>query len=145
MRINGFWSVGTGKVSRPFITAYAFDTDGKKRDITFMVDSGADETVLDFDNYVKLGLSSLPSIETKLEGIGGTAAGVTVRVKLRFTKDDGVPIDVNIDLTACTEPTSLGMNLLGRDVLEHFSLIIDKPGDTVCLLHGLHRYVIQES
>lgn len=35
------------------------------------------------------------------------------------------------------------MSVLGRDVTNLFALIVDRPGDLVCLLAKQHSYVIQ--
>jgi len=35
------------------------------------------------------------------------------------------------------------MSVLGRDILNLFACIIDRPGDVVCLLTGEHRYRVE--
>ncbi|VTU02740.1 hypothetical protein ETSY2_51565 : Uncharacterized protein OS=Candidatus Entotheonella sp. TSY2 GN=ETSY2_51565 PE=4 SV=1: Asp_protease_2 [Gemmataceae bacterium] len=145
MRINGFWHVGPDSTVRPIIPATALGSDGLPHDISLLVDTGADRTVLDFDTYVKLGLATKATGEFELEGVGGLSRSVIVPAQLQFTKAEGGTALVNIQLMALTEATSLGMNVLGRDFLSLFSVIVDRQGDTVCLLHGRHRYVIQES
>jgi hypothetical protein len=34
------------------------------------------------------------------------------------------------------------MSVLGRDILNLFALIVDRPQETVCLLGQRHRYAI---
>jgi hypothetical protein len=36
------------------------------------------------------------------------------------------------------------MSVIGRDLTNLFALIVDRPGDRVCLLGQRHRYVIEE-
>jgi hypothetical protein len=35
------------------------------------------------------------------------------------------------------------MSVLGRDILNLFAVIVDRPSDRICLVGGNHRYVIQ--
>ena len=39
-----------------------------------------------------------------------------------------------------TDWASLDMSVLGRDVTRHFALIVDRPGNTVCLVNQRHSY-----
>jgi hypothetical protein len=43
---------------------------------------------------------------------------------------------------AVTELEVLDMSVLGRDVTGLFALIVDRPGNVVCLLGQRHRYTI---
>src|SRR5262245_27956356 len=46
------------------------------------------------------------------------------------------------DFIAVTDPTALDLSVLGSDILDLFALIVDRPGNTVCLLSRRHRYEI---
>jgi hypothetical protein len=37
----------------------------------------------------------------------------------------------------------LDMNVLGRDIAGLFAVIVDRPGNVVCLLGQRHRYIIE--
>jgi hypothetical protein len=37
------------------------------------------------------------------------------------------------------------MCVLGRDVSDLFTVIVDRPGNVVCLLGQRHRYTIEQS
>jgi hypothetical protein len=145
MRITGEWRVGLDGVPRPMAPADLRDRDGRTREVWFLVDTGADRTVLDFDTYLNLGLDSLPAAGFELEGVGGNTGSVVVRLPLQFLRDDGVFARFNADVLAFTEPTALGMNFLGRDILNYFAVVADYEGRTVCLVRGNHRCVIQEA
>ena len=145
MRINGEWSVGLDRVSRPMVCTSVRDQSGTPREVVFLVDTGADQTVLDFDTYLKLGLESTPNSGIELEGVGGTTSSVVVDSQIRFLRDDGGIVVFNAEILAFTEPTSLGMNVLGRDILRFFAVIVDAESKAVCLLREPHHYVIQES
>lgn len=95
MRINGLWRLCDDGVTRPIIRGKLEAGDGTHKWAEFLVDVGADRTVLN-------------------------AATVT-------------------------EAAALEINVLGRDILDLFAVIIDRPGDAVCLLSQRHRYtIIQE-
>lgn len=73
------------------------------------------------------------------------------RPRTRRTSADGEWINAELlidtgvdrtDFTAVTDPTALDLCVLGRDILDLFALIIDRPGNIVCLLSQRHRYEI---
>jgi hypothetical protein len=37
------------------------------------------------------------------------------------------------------------MNVLGRDIAGLFAVVVDRPGNVVCLLGQRHRYTIEPS
>jgi len=43
---------------------------------------------------------------------------------------------------AVTDLEILDMGVLGRDITRLFAVIIDQPGDVVCLLGQRHQYTI---
>lgn len=45
---------------------------------------------------------------------------------------------------AVLEPEALDVSVLGRDITGLFAVIVDQPGDTVCLVGQRHRYAIFE-
>ena len=46
---------------------------------------------------------------------------------------------------AATEVDALDINVLGRDITGLFAVIVDQPGDVVCLLGQRHRYTIEQT
>jgi hypothetical protein len=44
---------------------------------------------------------------------------------------------------AFTQLEALDMSVLGRDVIELFAAIIDRPGNVVALIRQHHRYTVQ--
>jgi hypothetical protein len=70
---------------------------------------------------------------------------VVVQTKLQLFRETGAPVTFHSHFTAVTDLTALDLSVLGRDVLDMFALIVDRPGNIVCLLSQRHRYqVIQE-
>lgn len=114
---------------------------GQWEAVEFLVDTGADRTVLSADALRKLGLTSLEP-EEDISGLGGITRSVVVETKLHLVRETGTPVLFNSRLSAVTDPTALDACVLGRDIMDLFAVIIDRPQNVVCLLGQQHRYVI---
>jgi hypothetical protein len=109
--------------------------------VPFLADTGADRTVFSTDILTRLGLQSAQS-EDHLEGVGGRAASVVVTTDIQLTFHNGSKGVFKGQFAAFTQPESLDMSVLGRDIPNLFALIVDRPKDVVCLLGQGHHYVI---
>jgi len=114
---------------------------GRWQEVDFLVDTGADRTVFSAELAADLGLPSTTAVE--LSGVGGSASSVWVTRSLRLLRDDGGAITLKSDFRGLTQLSALDSSLLGRDVLDHFTVIIDRPHNVVCLLAERHQYTIQ--
>lgn len=126
---------------RPVLYGELFAADGSWQVTEFLLDTGADRTVLKASMLQKL---SLPLLEPEddISGLGGVTGSVLIETKLNLPRDDGVLIIFTSSFTAVTDPGALDLCVLGRDILDLFSVIIDRP----CLLSQKHHYtVIQEA
>lgn len=141
MRINGEWLQCDDGVMRPIVRGRVQNSNGEYIVAEFLLDIGADRTVLNADILNQLGL---PLLETKegLSGLGGETDSVEVETKLLLTRDNGTPVVFNSRWAAVTEPTALDLCVLGRDLTDLFAVIIDRPQQIVCLLRDRHRYTI---
>jgi hypothetical protein len=108
------------------------------------VDTGADHTVLPAELLRDLALASVPATR-QLGGVGGVVESVQIHPQVMFLRDNGDWLTVAIQCFAFTVDNAIDMPILGRDVTNLFALIVDQPGDTVCLVRDRHRYVIQEA
>jgi hypothetical protein len=144
MLIRGEWALEPDGVIRPIIRGELSTATGEWLPVTFLVDPGADRTVIHAGFVDALGFDSSDTGD-RLSGAGGRFESVRVPTRLQLTRSDGVPVPINGPFSVSTDPTSPDCSLLGRDVLNLFAVIIDRPADMVCLLSGRHRYVIQES
>ena len=79
---------------------------------------------------------------SSLSGLGGGTASMRVATTLRIDRDDGVPVHFHGVFHGLTDPTELDMSILGRDILRHFALIVDRPGLVVTFVAGQHGYRI---
>ncbi|MBA4065892.1 MAG: hypothetical protein C0501_19665 [Isosphaera sp.] len=145
MRIDGHWLVCRDDLLRPVISYEVRAADGAWHEVPFLVDTGADSTSLTAEALLLLGLEPVSPEGVRVEGVGGSAPSVVVKTALRLATAGGAPVVMPAELIAFTEPGPLELSYLGRNVTNKFAVVVDRPGDTVCLLHGNHRCVIQEA
>lgn len=139
MRIDGSWELSGDGVTRPMMDVLVQTGDGAWTDVGFLIDSGADRTVFSADLLNRLGLQDRPA-DQNLSGVGGTVATVLVSTRLRFTTTVGQSVDFPAEFAAFTDQTALDTPVLGRDVLNVFAVVLDRPRNVVCLLHGTESY-----
>jgi hypothetical protein len=141
MRIVGDWFVCADGVVRPVLRGYAADVAGAEHEERFLVDSGADVTVLTAGFHQTLGLGSrTPQTGVGLAGVGGSQASVLTRTTLTLYADDGSPARIQGEFAAFTDPAAADMSIVGRDVLDHFDVIVSRRRDEVLLLTTNYRY-----
>lgn len=146
MLIAGEWQVGDDGVTRPTVRAHVFGADGRPVTDDFLIDSGADRTVLSAALMSRLRLparSAQPGLA--LSGIGGESAFVMVTTVLELLRDDGAPVRVRGEFAGFTDPTATDLSILGRDVLDHFDVLISRRRNEIWLLAPRHGYRIESS
>jgi len=67
-----------------------------------------------------------------------------VETQIEIQRDDGGIAAFRGQFAALTDPEALDMSVLGRDISNLFAVIVDRPGDVICLLGQQHRYVITQ-
>lgn len=142
MQILGEWYLCDDGVERPVIRREALAGDGAWAHVEFLVDSGADRSVLDAATWTVLGLPPAGDLE-QLGGLGGVTEAVVVDTQIRLTEAGGGKVTFRGRYAAVTEPETLDMSVLGRDILGLFALIVDRPGDLICLLAPRHFYCVE--
>ncbi len=115
--------------------------DGSPIPVEFLADTGADRTVLSAAVWQRLGLPHVPA-EHQLAGAGGKTASVIVTTAIELPRDDGGSTVSRGQFAAFTDLKALDMSVLGRNVMNLFTLIVDRPRDVVCLLGAGHHYAI---
>ncbi len=140
MLIAGRWMVADGLL-RPILMARLVAADGSSFSTPFLVDTGADRTVLDARTFRALKLPALPAAE-QLAGVGGTVSSALVETRILLTRENGTAISINGPFAVFTDPEALDMCVLGRDVTNHFAVIVDRLRDGVFLLNQAHTYQI---
>jgi hypothetical protein len=141
MLLRGQWEQGTDGFTRPLMHGFAQAADGSLVDVTFLVDTGADCTT--FSPEIVRGLNlELQKTSDALGGLGGVVPMVRLRTRISFPREDGVLVGFNGFYAGVLSGEGLDVSVLGRDIINQFTLIADRPGDLVCLLGLAHTYVI---
>ena len=141
MRFNGEWLECDDGIVRPVIRGRILASNGAWRTVEFLVDTGADRTVLSASAFRSLGLPSRVS-EDAIGGIGGLADSVTITAELQLLRDDGKWATFRGEYAACTRHEVLDMSVLGRDVTNLFAVIVDRPANLVAVIGQAHEYTI---
>lgn len=142
MRLVGSWFQFGDGVTRPTIRASVRSGD---RVVTaqFLVDTGADRTALSAALLAELNVTPIiPPDDMELNGVSGSASFVFVDGALEFVRDDGIPTLVHGQFAALTDPTAIGISILGRDVTDNFDVIVSRRRNEVVLLATRHQYQV---
>jgi hypothetical protein len=144
MRIIGKWHACDDGIHRPTLVIDVISSTAKTVEERFLVDSGADATVFSAGLINRLGAatSSAPA-GISLSGIGGMQSYVQAHATLSLRRADGGIATVQANFAAFTDPAATDFSILGRDVLDHFDLIVSRRRDEVILLAPPSRYDIQ--
>ena len=142
MRINGEWFVCEDGVLRPTVRGEFLSADGDWLDGQFLLDVGADRTVFDAALLPWLAPASA-SDQILLGGVGGMTPSIQTQTAIRLTTDEGAKVVFRGSFAAVTRLEDLDMSVLGRDISDLFAVIVDRPGNVVCMLSQRHRYRIE--
>lgn len=143
MRIDGQWLVCDDGVMRPVISGEIRAGNGSWEKSEFLVDTGADRTVLSAATLARLALQPL-AIREGIGGVGGMADAVIVETQIRLTREEAGKVVFRGQYAAVTELEALDISVLGRDIIGLFAVIVDRLHDVVCLLGQRHRYGIEQ-
>ena len=141
MLINGLWYLCDDDMVRPVIRGELQASDGSWVNAPFLVDTGADRTVISAEISNALHLQPIDSPD-RLSGVGGMADSVVVETRIRFTHDEAGKAVFIGQFAGFIDPEALDTSVLGRDILNLFALIVDRRADTVCLLGQQHYYTV---
>ena len=131
---------GVVVAGRPYIVAVvSVPRLGRSAQIPFLVDTGADVTVIHADDQERLRIAPHRDLTTSssrlLGGIGGHTTPFVEDCELQFDHVDGtlevIQIPVYFDLPSDENRTY--RSLLGRDVIENFRLIFEQRGRLIVL------------
>ncbi len=142
MRVDGEWLLCDDGILRPVIRAEILASDGSWQSAEFLVDTGADRTVFSAPVLASLGFQPIVT-QARLGGLGGEVNSVLIETQLRFTREESGKVIFRGQYAAVTELQALDMSVLGRDIAGLFAVVVDRPGNVVCLLGQQHRYTIE--
>ena len=141
MLIRGLWKLCDDAIIRPVIESEVVAVYGSWLPVELLVDVGADRTVFSAGVLATLALPQLP-FPYQLGGVGGTVATVAVAAQIRLPLGGGSTITFQGSFAAFTQADALDMSVLGRDIMNLFAVIVDRPGDEVCMIGQGHGYTI---
>jgi predicted aspartyl protease len=144
MLFSGVWQLCDDGIVRPLIRGEIRAGDSSWRAVEFLLDTGADRTVFSAHVLESLGLLSRTPDE-RLGGVGGMIESVIIRTEIRFTREEERKVVFRGEYAACTQQEMLDMSVLGRDILDLFAVVVDRPQDVVCLIGGHHTYRIEQA
>jgi Aspartyl protease len=142
MRLDGVWHLCDDEALRPVLHGEIRAADGSWIQTPFLIDTGADRTVLSADLLAALHLEAV-SLPYRLGGAGGEVPSVLVRSELRFSQPTGTLVSFRGEFAAATQLEALDISVLGRDISGLFAVIIDRPREFVCMIGQRHRYTIE--
>jgi len=142
MYIPGEWHLCDDGVERPVIRGEALGLTGAWEKTLFLVDTGADRTVLSADILAAMALPTLPAGD-RLGGLGGVVDSALVETTIRLPDGRAGKVTIQGQFAAVNDPEVLDMSVLGRDITGLFAVIVDLPANIVCMVGQRHRYVIQ--
>jgi predicted aspartyl protease len=144
MRFDGLWERCEDGVVRPLLSAEVLSECDSWHSVAMLIDTGADRTVLSADVWKALNMEPHET-EVQIGGVGGFAEAVRVRTKLRLERSDGKLVTFRVEIAACLNAAVLDMSVLGRDIIDMFTLVADREGGVLTLLGGNHHYSIHSN
>lgn len=81
--------------------------------------------------------------QARLGGVGGVVNSVVVETQVRLTREESGKVVLRGQYAAVTELQVLDMSVLGRDIAGLFAVVVDRPGNVVCLLGQRRHYTIE--
>src|ERR671925_585830 len=106
MRIDGQWLLSDDGVMRPMISGEILTGNGSWERSEFLVDTGADRTVLSAATWAKLALQPVAMPEG-ISGVGGMVDSVIVETQIQLTREDAGNVVFRGRYVAVTELEAL--------------------------------------
>jgi predicted aspartyl protease len=141
MLVAGVWHQCDDGIIRPVIQAEILAHDNSWWKVPFLLDTGADRTVLSADILTALRLLPIKT-DNRIGGVGGVASAVTIETQIRLSHDENGKVLLRGQYVGVTSKEILDISVLGRDITNLFAVIVDWPQKNICLLSQRHRYTI---
>jgi hypothetical protein len=144
MQIIGEWYLCDDGVERPAVRVWIQRAGAEPIEIPLLIDTGADRTVFSANLLPALeAITAPPPADRSLAGVGGLTGYRLLQTALIFSRDDGQPVTVRGQFAIFTDLASSDLSVLGRDVLDNFAVIVDRPANAVLLLAPRHQYRVE--
>lgn len=124
----------------PFVKASIRTANEKWIDVSFLIDLGADGTYLPSEYAKKLGIQlDEARMENDVTGVGGQRVEyIPFITQLKFESNGGWRT-INLSIGVFTQEESLDIPVLGRDVMNFFTLLCDLKANLVWLIDDSDR------
>lgn len=144
MHIEGRWLAGADGVDRPVFDGYIAAPGGVLLPLSLLIDTGADLTVLSPSVAEQLvGVVQPTRTDTLAGGVGGTQQLYELAVDLLLPTTMGQRARIRGPLPVILAPGSLELSVIGRNLLDQFTLIYSRPSGTLLLLTPPDTFVLQ--
>ncbi len=135
MRIEGRWLAGQDGIERPVFDGYLDAPTGVRLACSFLLDTGADFTVLAPDVVDQLaGIVAPIATSTTANGIGGSQQVYDIAVDLVFFAVAGQQVRISGPLPIFVTPGTIELSVLGRDFIDQFTLVYARSRNVLRLL-----------
>ena len=67
-----------------------------------------------------------------------------VKTVVELTRDDGGEVHMRGEFAAFTDSSATDLSILGRDILNHFDVILSRRRNEVLLLASNHQYHVEQ-
>ena len=141
MLINGTWHVCDDGIIRPVMRGEIQARDGSWVKAPLLLDTDVDRTVLSADILQALRFQPVVA-ENQLGGVGGVVPATVIETRMRLTRENNGKVMFRGQYAAVTAAEAFDMSVLGRDVTNLFTIIVDWPQRLICLLGQQHQYMI---
>jgi len=144
MRIEGRWLQGGDGVERPVLDGYLTVPGGYQLGLSRLIDTGADSTVLAPDVAQRLAAMTQPTpTSATAVSINGAIPMYELAVDLLLSTTSGQRARIHGPLPVLLTPGSLDLSVIGRDVLDQFTLIYGRLQGVIFLLSPPDTFVLQ--
>lgn len=132
-------------IFRPYIKAEVLSPADEWVMVDFLLDTGADETFLDFSFIKRFNIYTRGiDVRDDVGGVGGSGVPYfQIDSGLKLISPDGTKVfkgKINVFL----DPHSSEVPLLGRDVLDNFVTIFDRKQNSILLIDEGEEYRISK-
>lgn len=107
MKIYGEWVESESRVLEPRISLHVLSGHGEWIKADFLIDTGAERTVFNYDLLYSLQLDPLESDGRYVQGVGGSSNTVQVATSLRLKRDDRQYVPIHGSYYGFTDPIAL--------------------------------------
>jgi len=141
MIVYGQYLISNG-IFRPYLKALVLSSNGVYTALPFIIDTGADRTFLPFSAITLLDIDiTNVTVKDDVSGVGGQATYFNFGTELVFIADDNAKVFAG-EIGIFLSPHCSDVPLLGRDILDYFTVIFDRRKNKIILFDEIHSYSI---